>query len=171
MQWLSVWIVAGLRALVANEAHHLVLALAGHVRVGEDDLDRAPRGIGVDLARDKEANRLGDALHKRRAGRDAVGVEAALAGGRHLDAARLKLVAQSRFDFANLFRFARRFEATSALLVHFGARRDAVDRHVEHATRTRHVENKLDIFTNGNQHFIFGFRSRLLRGKKDVCVE
>ena len=48
-----------------------------------------------------------------------------------------------------------------ALLVHLGARRHAVDRHVQHAARSHNREHHLDRLRDGEQHVFFGLGRRL----------
>jgi hypothetical protein len=112
---------------------------------------RHARVLG-DLLVHEEVQRVGQTVHEVGAGRDAVGVEHGAASG--TSAAR-DVRARAR---RHLFRFARRLEATRALLIHFGTRRHAVDRHEKHLARRNDVKQTVDVVENVDENLLFGNR-------------
>ena len=70
-----VHVVVRLEFELANIIHDLVLALSRDLRAREDDLDRLPLRIVLDLAAHKVAEVVRNAFEELRSRGDAVGVE------------------------------------------------------------------------------------------------
>ena len=126
----------GFAARPADVLHDLVLALAPDLVAGEDHGGLLPQRILRLLLLDVEPQVLGEAGHERGAGGDAVGVERLAFG--------LGFALRERLG-AHLLSLPRALEAAGTLLVHLGARGDAVDRHVEQAPGADHAEDVIQV--------------------------
>ena len=130
---------SGLAPRPPDVFHDLVLALAADLVAGEDHGCFLPQRVLRLLLLDVEPEVLGEAGHEGCAGGDAVGVEGLALG--------LGLTLGERLG-AHLLSLPRALEAAGTLLVHLGARGDAVDRHVEQAPGADHAEDVVQVREN-----------------------
>mmetsp|Transcript_5938 Transcript_5938/g.21724 ORF Transcript_5938/g.21724 Transcript_5938/m.21724 type:complete len:235 (+) Transcript_5938:3934-4638(+) len=167
---LGVGVEARQAPLAANVVHDLVLALTGHIGVREDDLDVAPAGVVVESLVDVVLQRHGQVRHEGCARCNHVRVERlGLDLVRHLEPLHLHLLAEAILLELLLAGILGGAEAARALLVHLGARRDAVDGHVEQLARPHHAEEPVDVREDVLEHLRHrGGRRPILRVEAGV---
>lgn len=149
-----------------NVVHDLVLALAGNVRIRQYDLNPPPARIAVQPIVHIVVQARRQPIHERRAGRYAVRVEVLALGllGRQVGALQQQLRPHP-LDLADLLhRLLGGAEAARPLLVHLGARRHAVDRHVEQLAGPHDAEQAVDALEYRHHHLVLVLRGGAVLG-------
>ena len=118
----DVGIVARLRLCKPDVLHDLVLSFSGHFMPAENDLDASPGCVFSNLLCDKIFELHAEPRHEWRSGRDGIAIERVVF--------RQDLSLAQRL-VADLLCLLGRSETPAALLVHLGARCDAIDGHEE----------------------------------------
>ncbi len=131
-----------------------MLAFAGDIGVGQNHFDAFPAAVVVQFVRDPISQRLRQSVHERRAGSNYVVVPR---GRRRVgigDVPSFGMVIRLQFGARSqqLLAFLGSTETARPLLVHFGARRYAVNGHIQQFSRTDHTENVLDVFEDVADH-------------------